>query len=161
TLALLSGCAVGPDFRRPAAPAVEGYARPSLAATTPSADVAGGHAQRLIPGQDVPSDWWTLFRSPALNRLVEQALRASPTLVAAQQALRQAMELVVAQRGLFAPTVQASFTPSYQKVSQTLSNPLSSNPNQFTYSLFTAQVAVGFTPDIFGSNRRQLETLLG
>ena len=161
TLALLSGCAVGPDFRRPAAPAVEGYARPSLAATTPSADVAGGHAQRLIPGQDVPSDWWTLFRSPALNRLVEQAFRTSPTLVAAQQALRQAMELVVAQRGLFAPTVQASFTPSYQKVSQTLSNPLSSNPNQFTYSLFTAQVAVGFTPDIFGSNRRQLETLLG
>jgi len=160
-LALLSGCAVGPDFRRPAPPAVEGYARRSLAATTPSADVAGGHAQHLVPGQEMPSDWWTLFRSPGLNRLVEQAFLASPTLLTAQQALRQAMELVVAQRGLFGPTVQASFTPSYQKVSKTLANPLSANPNQFTYSLFTAQVAVGFTPDIFGSNRRQLETLLG
>jgi NodT family efflux transporter outer membrane factor (OMF) lipoprotein len=158
-LALVSGCAVGPDFRRPAAPAVEGYARPSLAATTPSADVAGGHVQRLIPGQEVPSDWWTLFHSPGLNRLVEQAFRTSPTLVAAQQALRQAMELVVAQRGLFAPTVQASFTPSYQRTSETLAPPLSSN--QFTYSLFTAQVAVGYTPDIFGSNRRQIEALLG
>jgi NodT family efflux transporter outer membrane factor (OMF) lipoprotein len=158
-MALVSGCAVGPDFHRPAPPAIEGYARPSLAATTEAADVDGGQAQRLILGGEVPYDWWTLFRSPGLNELVAQALRASPNLVAAQQALRGAMELVVAQRGLFAPTVQASFSPSYQHTSETLASPLSSN--KFTYSLFTAQVVVGFTPDVFGGNRRQVESLLG
>ena len=158
-MTLVSGCAVGPDFHRPAPPAIEGYTRPSLAATTEAADVAGGQAQRLILGGEVPYDWWTLFRSPGLNELVAQALRASPTLVAAQQALRGSMELVVAQRGLFAPTVQASFSPSYQHTSETLAPPLSSN--QFTYSLFTAQVVVGFTPDVFGGNRRQVESLLG
>ena len=158
-VALMSGCAVGPNFRRPAAPAVDGYARPSLAAKTASADVAGGEAQRLVHGQDLPHDWWALFQSPPLNSLVERALKANPTLVAAQQALRQAMELVAAQRGLFYPTVQGSFSPSYQKTSAVLAPPL--NTDQRTYSLYTAQVTVGFTPDVFGGNRRQVESLLG
>ncbi len=155
----VSGCAVGPNFRRPAAPAVDRYTRPSLSSTTASADVAGGEAQRLVPGQDIPHDWWTLFQSPGLNTLVERALQASPTLIAAQQALRQAMALVAAQRGLFYPTVQGSFSPSYQRVSATFSAPLSTP--DFTYSLYTAQVTVGFTPDVFGGNRRQVEALLG
>jgi NodT family efflux transporter outer membrane factor (OMF) lipoprotein len=154
----ISGCTVGPNFLRPAAPALVSYGRPSLTAKTASADVAGGEAQRFVGGQDLPHDWWTLFQSPALNALVERALRANPTLVAAQNALRQAMELVAAQRGLFYPTVQGSFSPSYQRVSATLASPLSTD--RFTFSLFTAQVAVGFTPDVFGGNRRQVESLL-
>jgi len=159
TIALVSGCAVGPNFRRPAAPAVDSYARPSLAPTTVSTDVPGGEAQRFAQGSDIAHDWWTLFESPELNALVEEALRASPTLVAAERALRQATELVAAQRGLFFPTVQGSFSPSYQRVSSTLSPPLSSP--QFTYSLFTAQLSLAYTPDVFGGNRRQVEALLG
>jgi NodT family efflux transporter outer membrane factor (OMF) lipoprotein len=158
-MALVSGCAVGPNFRRPAPPAVDSYTRPSLTGTTASADVAGGAAQRLVPGQDIPHDWWTLLRSPGLNVLVERALRANPTLVAADRALRQARELVAAQRGFFYPTVQGSFSPSHQRVSATLAPPLSTN--ELTYSLYTAQVTVGFTPDVFGGNRRQVESLLG
>jgi NodT family efflux transporter outer membrane factor (OMF) lipoprotein len=157
--ALVSGCAVGPNFSRPAAPAVESYTRPSLAATTASADVPGGEAQRLVPGKDLPHDWWTRFESPGLNTLVERALRANPTLVAAQQSLRQSMELAAAQRGLFFPTIEGSFAPSYQRSSATLAPPL--NSNDLRYSLFTAQVSVGFTPDVFGGTRRELESLLG
>jgi len=156
---LMAGCAVGPNFRRPAAPAVESYTRPSSAAATASADVAGGEAQRFLQGQDLPHDWWTLFQSPRLNALVVRAVTANPTLVAAERALRQAMELVAAQRGLFYPTAQGSFSPSYQRASATLSPPLSTD--QLTYSLYTAQVAVGFTPDVFGGNHRQVESLLG
>ena len=158
TALLLSGCAVGPNFQRPAPPTLDGYTRPSLAQTTSAAEVAGGQAQRLVPGRDVPYDWWTLFQSPGLNALVEEALRASPTLVAAQESLRQAMELVTAQRGLFAPTVQASFTPSYNRTSAEIAPVLASNA--LTYSLFTTQVSVGFIPDVFGGNRRQVESLL-
>jgi NodT family efflux transporter outer membrane factor (OMF) lipoprotein len=159
TVSLVSGCAVGPNFRRPAPPPVSSYARPSLNATTASADVAGGQPQRLVSGQDIPDAWWTLFQSPFLNALVERALHASPTLVAAQQALRQAVELVAAQRGSFFPTVQGSFSPSYQRTSATFSPPL--NTDQLTYSLYTAQVSVAFTPDVFGGNRRQVEALIG
>src|SRR5262245_19384394 len=159
-LALVSGCAVGPNFRGPAPPTVEGYARPSLAPATAAVDIAGGEQQRLAPEGDVPHDWWTLFRSSGLTRLVDQALRASPTLVASQQALRQAMELVAAQRGAFFPTVQGSFSPSYQRVSKTLANPLA-EPDVFRYSLYTSQVTVTFAPDVFGGNRRQVEAVLG
>jgi len=159
-VALVSGCAVGPNFRRPAAPAVDGYTRRPLQDKTASVDVVGGEEQRLAHGRDIPHDWWTLFQSPGLNTLVERALRANPTLVGAQQALRQAMELVAAQRGLFYPSVQGSFSPSYQRISGTLAPPLA-NPDVFTYSLYTAQVTVGFTPDVFGGNRRQVESLLG
>ena len=159
TAVLVAGCAVGPDFRRPAAPAVGTYGRPSLGATTASTDIVGGQSQRFLPERDVPSDWWTLFQSPALNGLVDQALRANPTLAAAEAALRQAMELVAAQRGLFAPSVQASFAASTQKDSATVAPAL--NSGKLRYDLYTAQISVGFTPDVFGGNRRQVEALLG
>ena len=157
-IALVAGCAVGPNFRKPAAPAVDGYTRSPLTGTT-ATDVPGGEAQRFLPGQDIPAAWWTLFQSPALNALIERALVGSPTLVAAHQSLRQALELVAAQRGSFFPTVQASFSPSYNRTSATIAPVLANN--QLTYSLFTAQVTVGFTPDVFGGNRRQVEALIG
>jgi NodT family efflux transporter outer membrane factor (OMF) lipoprotein len=157
-VALVSGCAVGPDFRRPPAPALTSYARPSLAATTAASDVAGGEAQRFVPDQDLSSQWWTLFQSLPLNSLIEQALQASPTLVAAQAVLRQALELVSAQRGAFYPTVQASFSPSYQKSSGNLAPPL--NSNELAYTFYTAQATLSFMPDVFGGNRRQVEALI-
>jgi NodT family efflux transporter outer membrane factor (OMF) lipoprotein len=158
-LALVSGCAVGPDFRRPATPAVDGFMRQPLAATTTSADVAGGEEQRFVQGLDIPRQWWTLFQSPQLNALIEQALKTNPTLVAAQAALRQAMELVYAQQGFFYPTIQAGSSPGRQHASAALSPPLSTS--DLTFNLFTTQVAVGFTPDVFGGNRRQVESLQG
>src|SRR5262249_1136785 len=102
-------------------------------------------------------EWWTLFQSPELNALIDRALKANPTMVAAQAALRQAMELVYAQQGAFYPTLEAHLSPSRQGASGTLSPPLSTD--QLTYNLFTTQVIVGFTPDVFGGNRRQMESL--
>ena len=157
---LASGCAVGPNFRRPTAPAVDRYTRQPSLPKTASADVAAGEEQRFVQNLDIPQQWWTLFESPPLNALIEKALRANPTLVTAQAALRQAMELVYAQQGFFYPTVQASFSPSRQKLSKTIAPVLSMTTN-LTYDLYTAQVTVGFTPDVFGGNRRQVESLRG
>src|SRR3984893_13188942 len=81
--ALTPGCAVGPDFERPAAPEVEGYAREPLPAETAKADIGGGETQRFVQGLDIPGQWWTLFHSKSLNALIEQALRNNPTTAAA------------------------------------------------------------------------------
>jgi outer membrane protein TolC len=70
---LLAACAVGPDFERPPAPEVEGYAREPLPAETAKADIAGGETQRFVKGLDIPGQWWTLFHSAGLNALIEQA----------------------------------------------------------------------------------------
>jgi NodT family efflux transporter outer membrane factor (OMF) lipoprotein len=157
-LALVSGCAVGPDFQRPAAPTVDGYTRQPLT-TTNSAEIPGGEEQRFVNGQDISHQWWTLYQSPQLNALIDRAIKNNPNLVAAQAALRQAVELVYAQQGSFFPTIQTNFSPSRQGASAALSPPLSTN--QLLYNLFTAQVTVGFVPDVFGLNRRQVESLKG
>jgi NodT family efflux transporter outer membrane factor (OMF) lipoprotein len=154
---LMAGCTVGPNYHRPPIPAPGTYTRPNVASTTASTDVPGGGAQQLAYGKDIPHDWWTLFQLQQLNELVEQSLKANPTILAAQQALRQALELVAAQRGLFYPTVQASTLPTYQRQSAALAPFL--NSNELRYSLFTHQVTVGYTPDVFGGNRRQVESL--
>jgi outer membrane protein TolC len=105
--AAVSGCAVGPDFHPVAAPAVSGYTPEPLSPHTASADVIGGAAQTLQPGGNIPGQWWTLFHSSQLNRLVEQALKANPSLQAAQAALREAQENVGAQEGYLYPSTRS------------------------------------------------------
>src|SRR5262249_57184108 len=84
TAALMSGCAVGPDFFPPAPPPVSGYTKGRMPAATASANVAGGGVQRLIAGRDVPGEWWRLFRSAAVESLGEQALTNNADLPGAQ-----------------------------------------------------------------------------
>src|SRR6202790_441549 len=99
SVVLCASCAVGPRYHRPEAPANAGYAPAPLPQTSASAPVHGGEAQRLVSGRDIPFEWWELFKSPALNALVERAFRANPTIASAQAALVHAQELVYAQQG--------------------------------------------------------------
>jgi NodT family efflux transporter outer membrane factor (OMF) lipoprotein len=158
-IALLTGCAVGPDFERPAAPRVSGYTAVPLPQQTSSADVKAGEAQRFVKGLDIPGQWWTLFHSPALNRLVEDAIRNNPTLPAAQAALRQAWENVYAEQGTFFPTVAVDFSPSRNKTATGAVAPVSASTKPW-YTLYTAEVTVSYEPDVFGGTRRQVESLV-
>jgi outer membrane protein TolC len=97
--ALLSSCAVGPNFEDPAPPDVSRYTREPLATRTASADVRDGQAQRFVNGRDIPAEWWRLFRSPALNSLIQKSLNANPTLQSAIAAVRVSQETVYAQQG--------------------------------------------------------------
>ena len=157
-LTLLSSCAVGPDFERPAAPDVTGYTSAPLARQTASADVAGGETQRFLQDLDIPGQWWSLFHSEALNTLIEEALKNNPTLPAAEAALRQAWEDVYAEQGAFFPTVVASFSPSRNKTATGAVTPVAASGNPF-YSLYTGQVTVSYAPDVFGGTRREVESL--
>lgn len=71
--AAVSGCAVGPDFNPVAAPAVSGYTSEPLPGHTESADAIGGAPQTLQPGEDIPGQWWSLFHSAQLDRLIDEA----------------------------------------------------------------------------------------
>ncbi|GJI93145.1 efflux transporter outer membrane subunit [Duganella hordei] len=153
--ALMAGCAVGPDYISPAAPAVQHYTADPLAAETATAPVGGGAAQRLMQGQDVPARWWTAFGSDALNQLVDAALAANPDLQAAEAALRAARENAAAQRGAYFPDANLHLTPTRQRVADPLSSPTASGAN--LYTLHTAQLNIGYVPDVFGGGRRQVE----
>ena len=154
---LMAGCAVGPNFKRPAAPTVSDYTDHPLAITATATNVAGGEAQRFATGGNIAGDWWTLFHSPALNELIELALTNNPDLKAAQAALLMAHENVLAQRGVYYPSVAASVAASRQKQAGTIAPTPSSNA--FQYNLFTPQVSVSYSPDVFGLNRRTVESV--
>lgn len=154
---LLAGCAVGPDFHKPAAPEVKTYAPARRTAEMASAPVAGGVAQHFTDGADIPGDWWTLFHSAELNALIEQALKQNPDFAAARAALTAAHENVLTQRGAYFPAINADFSASRQRQPGSLA-PVPNN-NAFEYSLFTPQLNVSYVPDVFGLNRRTVESL--
>lgn len=172
-----AGCAVGPDFKRPAPPDANAYTSITLPALTASS-TGLATAQRFDSGRDIPADWWTLFQSAQLNSLINKAFAASPTLESAQAALRLAQEAVYAQQGYFYPTVQLSYSPTRQKLAgnaggnspgiqgngstiSTYANPDGPAPynGPVIYNFHTSQLTVGYSPDVFGSNRRQVESL--
>lgn len=155
---VLAGCAVGPDFQRPDAPTVERYTSDPLPVRTASVAVTAGNAQRFVNGRDIPGEWWRIFHSAALNALIDEAFKANPTLAAAEATLRQAHELTLAGEGAFFPTVQAVFNGSRNKTAASLS-PATASGNLY-YSLYSAQLSVSYTPDVFGGTRRQVEALL-
>jgi NodT family efflux transporter outer membrane factor (OMF) lipoprotein len=176
--AVMAGCAAGPDFHRPEPPKSVDYAPlPLPPRTAASPDIAGGDVQHFTAA-DISWQWWTLFQSPQLNALIEQAFKNNPSILNAQSALHQAQELVSAQRGFFYPTVAANYTFERQKVAGNLSGSvapgvqgngtdiapvqnLGSTPHNqpLYYNFQTAQLTVGYTPDVFGSNRRQVASL--
>jgi NodT family efflux transporter outer membrane factor (OMF) lipoprotein len=155
-VASLTACAVGPNFKRPTPPKATTYGSAPMAGQTASAESAGGDAQHFVEGMDIPNEWWTLFKSPSLDQMVEQALKANPNVGAAQAALRQAHELYLAQRTSFFPNIQGGVTGDRSEFpAATLTSPTVA-PNNI-YTLFTAQLTLSYTPDIFGATRRAVE----
>jgi hypothetical protein len=155
--ALLTSCAVGPNFKKPAAPPVKDYTPSPISTTSSATNVAGGEAQRFVTGQDIAGDWWTLFHSKPLNALIERSLKANPNLKAAQAALLAARENVKAQRGAYYPSVAGSFSAARQKTAADIA-PVPNN-NELYFNLYTPQVTVSYVPDVFGLNRRTVESL--
>ncbi|HEY5412365.1 MAG TPA: efflux transporter outer membrane subunit [Caulobacteraceae bacterium] len=149
-LALAPGCVVGPNFQRPAPPKVSGFLPPEAAAAPASAE-----SQRIVLGMDIPSRWWTVFHSAELDALVAQALANNADVAAADAALRQARELLYAQRGALLPTVALGAQALRNRTSATIAPTVANNAQ--TYSLYTPQVTVSYTPDVFGGVRRQIE----
>jgi NodT family efflux transporter outer membrane factor (OMF) lipoprotein len=154
---LLISCEVGPNFKKPAPPDAETYSKKPLRNPQATTGITGGGSQRFVQGLDIPAQWWTLFHSKALTDLVESSLAANPSIKAAQDALLVAKENVSAQIGYYYPSVSGGFAASRNKSSIALS-PVT-NTSSLYYSLYTSSVNVSFVPDVFGLNRRTVESL--
>jgi len=80
---LLAGCAVGPNFKRPAAPDVNGYTPAPLSTTEGVTNVLGGEPQRFLSGTNIPGEWWTLFTKGYVSRLDVAAQESQLTAIVA------------------------------------------------------------------------------
>src|SRR5580704_15807474 len=133
--AVVSGCAVGPDFKTPPAPDVNGYTPNPLPAQSGAGGDSAGGPQRFVVGRDLPGDWWRLFGSPELKSLVDRAVQNNADLAAAQAALRVAQSNMLAGAGAFFPSVDGNFGASRQKTGIASTSAL--NQEAATDSLFT------------------------
>jgi NodT family efflux transporter outer membrane factor (OMF) lipoprotein len=154
---VLIGCAVGPDFRSPEGPNARAYTATPLPAETAEAPGIGGAPQRFVSGQDVPAQWWALFRSEPLDGLIRRALADNPTLAAAEATLRQAQENARAQFGALFPSIGANVSAEREKFTGAGFGQTGGGGTIF--NLYNASVSVSYFLDIFGGVRRQLEAL--
>ncbi|MEO6680322.1 MAG: efflux transporter outer membrane subunit [Pseudomonas sp.] len=144
-VAMLSACAVGPDYSRPATaePAqykeAEGWRQ-----ATPSDSLARGA-------------WWELYGDRQLNGLIEQLNSANQTVAQADARYRQSQALVESARAAFYPTVDLSAgkTRSSQGAGSSSSS-LSSSASGIR-NTYTTQLGVSWEADIWGKLRRGLE----
>ena len=153
-LPALAGCTVGPDFVPPTPPTARSYEKNGLPAATAQSEGSKGVAQRFSLAADLPGEWWRLYRSPALDQLIRQALADNPDLQAADAALRQAQELTAVQASGLWPTVGVSAGRERERISGAAEGyPALSQ----LYNLSNASVAVSYSPDLFGGVRRAIE----
>jgi NodT family efflux transporter outer membrane factor (OMF) lipoprotein len=153
---LLCGCTMGPDFLRPDAPKTDAYL-PEGPGDFVAGGIDGGEAQRIVQGLDIPGQWWNVFQSAELNGLIETALRANPDIKAAAAGLKIARENARAQRATLFPTLQGGLGAAQYQVPTSLSAPTADN--SYIYGLFTVGLTLTYNLDLWGANRRQIESL--
>jgi len=95
-LALATGCAVGPNYHRPAAPAAERFKEAEGWKPAEPREAASG------------SPWWSVYDDATLAGLEQQIDVSNQTLKAAEAAWRQAVALVSQTRAGLLPTVGAT-----------------------------------------------------
>lgn len=153
----LGGCAVGPDFKTPDAPAAasgNSYTPTPMPAQTDSAQGFAGDAQRFVSGKDIPADWWTVFHSTELDQLVRAAFEHNPSMAGAQAALRQAQENLNAESGsLLYPNVSAQLGAQRERASAVSTF----TPSGVLFNVYTGSLNVSYALDVFGASRRELE----
>ena len=156
-LLTLAGCAVGPDFQRPAPPDVIGYTPTPLATNLNSSPTTLGDPQNIIKAERLTKHWWRAMGADKLDMLISEALERNPTLMAAEATLRQAQELYAARAGsTLYPQLEGNLGGQRQRF-----NPgtLGQTGEAREFSLYNAGVGVRYTFDLAGGNRRALEAL--
>jgi NodT family efflux transporter outer membrane factor (OMF) lipoprotein len=149
---LASGCATGARYTRPADPIQTEYIKPEsplIAGTAPAA------AQPISLGGGPPDQWWTLLRSPQIDRLVTQALQNNQSVASAKAHLTAARERVRAARGAWYPQVGAAAAAQRTRFGAPVLGPLAKDFPPF--SAYTAGAEVSYDFDIFGSTRSRVE----
>jgi len=147
TLALLAGCAVGPDYSRPEAPTPVAYKE--LKGWKPS--------EPKEAASNAP--WWSIYGDPTLDELERQIDISNQNLKAAEAAFRQARALVTEARAQFFPTVDVngSGTRSGQG-RHTGSSSSVARSTGFVQNQYDLSASASWEIDVWGRIRRTVES---
>lgn len=140
---LLSACAVGPDYVRPAM-------------ETPAAFKESKDWKVAEPrDHELGDHWWEVYNDPLLNSLITQIDISNQNLAQAEAKYRQASALVQAARAAYFPTVGANVSSTRSGRGSGSSGTSSSSRVTTTNSL---ALNAGWEPDLWGKVRRTVES---
>ncbi len=138
-VAVLSACAMGPDYVRPA----------SIAATDMPAAFKESWKTAVPQDKAIPVKWWTVYNDTILNELMEQVATGNLTLAQAEANYRQSIALLDNAQSAVLPTLSAN-------VSESRAHPANSAPNTITKTK-TLSVGTSWEVDLWGGIRREIE----
>ncbi|MDR0273828.1 MAG: efflux transporter outer membrane subunit [Burkholderiaceae bacterium] len=136
----VAGCAVGPDYQRPA---------PPPGADAPAFKESGLWRPAASAPTGLQNQWWKAYGDPPLDALVAQADAANPTLAQAQAQYRQAQALLQGAQAAFYPTAGLGASAGRGR---SITNGVSSLGNSHAWSL-----QASWEPDLWGGVRRGVE----
>ncbi|ETU73397.1 hypothetical protein Q094_06723 [Pseudomonas aeruginosa PS42] len=139
----LAACAVGPNYKAPAAPQAVTYARQDPVAVS-----------QLVPEAD--AQFWRELDDPVLHSLVENALHANHDIRIALSRYEQASALSRERRQDYYPTLGASGEISTQRASAAQAPDASRSDRD--NDLHSAGLSVIWELDFFGRVRRSVES---
>jgi NodT family efflux transporter outer membrane factor (OMF) lipoprotein len=162
--ALVAGCKVGPNYKRPDAPMAPSFkdqSGPSQPATAPAMDTPppagpGIGWKRAQPGDDqIRGKWWEAYGDPQLNALEERVTVSNQTLKAALAQYTEALAAVRQFRANYFPEV--TVTPSYARTRFSSNRPFGvpARGNPFTDLVASGQAS--WEPDLWGDIRRGVQ----
>jgi multidrug efflux system outer membrane protein len=160
TTIFLAGCAVGPDYKRPAA--LPNQPLPKKFGDDTYSSTNQGIWKIAEPSAHLPrGEWWQGFNDSELNRLVTLALTNNQNLAATVARFEQSRALATGSRANFYPQLTLGGTPNgditRQQTSQNQPNQGQANGTSHTYDTFTAPIYLGWEIDLWGRVRRQSE----
>ena len=141
-LALVAGCTVGPDYKRPEAPAPASYKEDGWKTAEPK------DAERR-------GDWWSVYGDPVLDGLEQQIDISNQTLKAAEAAYSQARAVVAEGEAGFFPTL--SVTGSGTRSGQGTGS-LPSSASAGSASSLGLSAGASWDIDLWGKIRRTVES---
>ena len=144
-MTLLAGCAVGPDYRQPAA--------------TPTVLPAYTGWKIAEPQADRPKgNWWEMFGDPELNRLETEAAAANQKLKAALAGFDLARASAdITRAGLF-PNLSLALTATRERDSNNRPVNGGAAGHGLSYNTFTLPLTAGYEVDLWGRVRRTVES---
>jgi outer membrane protein, multidrug efflux system len=151
-LAIIAGCSVGPDYRRPAALKTEPVPE---AFTVPTGTNNFGEWKTAEPSANLPRGaWWEIFGDTELSRLETLAASGNQSLAAAAARLEQSR----ADLGIAKSDFYPQFSAEPEVIPQRLSPNAPLQKGTHTYNNFVAPLNMNWELDLWGRVRRQVET---
>jgi NodT family efflux transporter outer membrane factor (OMF) lipoprotein len=149
--ALIAGCTVGPNYKRPTAPSA-----PAFKGNAPPPSIPNGSWKQAQPSDQVlRGKWWEIYNDPKLNALEEKVAISNQTLKAATEQYFSARSAVQIARASYFPTLSAGPSISRQHLSENRPTAVPGAVSQYNDFLLAGQAS--WEPDLWGQIRRTVE----